>query len=449
MTREARRFAAAVVSTVFVHPVGCAPSKSSVSTTLAPQPRRGMAPPVPANVAAVPYDQPQRCPPPLTWEDGSPIEPNELCKDAPSFFLDAGACCRYENACVAPENAASYEKLDECEEVRARHEERRRLPPVCKEGELVWQPAFCVFAHCELGQFVTPARQSADCERPLGLDLRFELDEKELSTNHIGFIENFAIMADALGVTKLHVEGGQSYDEKPDEKSKTPLSLERATIVRDALARVTRIPIEVEDGGTTSRIRGTASLFRTVSVTMARLAHDHAGAKTTPFTLPWSYCESSVTFRTQIALTKHDGAVLAEVCRDKACSRAVIDASYWATWPGGGGEAMKGDFEAMLGLNATRQQRIRTGLHMTSIAGAYRGLDGEAPAFFDFDVSFRGDAISEASTYSLKLYRRRTELALDWSGKLEFERKLRHPTRDPVPCLRAELEIPRKGHSQR
>jgi hypothetical protein len=41
-----------------------------------------------------------------------------------------------------------------------------------------------------------------------------------------------------------------------------------------------------------------------------------------------------VTFRAQIALTKHDGAVLAEVCRDKACSRAVIDASTWATWPG-------------------------------------------------------------------------------------------------------------------
>jgi hypothetical protein len=136
--------------------------------------------------------------------------------------------------------------------------------------------------------------------------------------------------------------------------------------------------------------------------------------------------------------------VLAEVCRDKACSHAVTDASYWATWPGGGGEAMKGDFEATLGLNATRQQQIRTGLHMTMIGGTYRGLDGESPAFFDLDVSFRGEGISEASTYSLKLYRRRTEVALEWSGKLTFERTLRHPTRDPAPCLRAELEIPRK-----
>jgi hypothetical protein len=449
MTFEARLLAPAVASAVLVQPVGCAPSKASVSPTPAPHAARATAPAASPTVAAVPYEQPRSCPPPLAWEDGSAIETNEVCKDAPAFFFHEGACCRYENGCLAPENAASYEKLDQCEEVRAGYEERRRLPPVCNEGELVWQPAFCVFAHCELGQFATPARQSADCERPLGLNLRFELDEKKLSGNHIGSIENFAIMADVLGVTKLRVEGGQSYDEKPDAKSKTPLSLERATMVRDALARVTRIPIEVEDGGTTSRTRGTASLFRTVSVTMTPLARDHAGAKTTPFTLPWSYCESSVTFRAQIALTKHDGAVLAEVCRDKACSRAVIDASYWATWPGGGGDAMKGDFDALLGLNATRQQQIRTGLHMTTIGGAYRGLDGAAPAFFDFDVSFRGEAISEASTYSLKLYRRRTELALDWSGKLEFERKLRHPTRDKVPCLRAELEIPRKDHSLR
>jgi hypothetical protein len=449
MTGEARLLVAAVVSTVLVQPLGCAPSKASVSTLPAPPARTTPPPRASPNVAAVPYEQPRSCPPPLTWEDGSAIETNEICKDAPAFFFHEGACCRYANGCVSPENAASYEKLDQCEEVRAAYEGRRRLPPVCKDGELVWQPAFCVFAQCELGQFVTQPRQFADCQRPLGLNLRFELDETRLSTNDIGSIENFAIMADVLGVTKLRVEGGQSYDEKPDAKSKTPLSLRRATVVRDALAKVTRIPIEVEDGGTTSRTRGTASLFRTVSVTMNPLAHDHAGAKTTPFELSWSYCESSVTLRAQIALTKRDGAVLAEVCRDKACSRAVIDASYWATWPGGGGEAMKGDFDALLGLNATRQQQIRTGLNMTTIGGAYRGLDGEAPAFFDFDVSFRGDEISEASTYSLKLYRRRTELALDWSGKLAFERTLRHPTRDPVPCLRAEHEIPRKDHSFR
>lgn len=447
MTGEGRLLAAAVVSTVLVHAVGCRAPKSPASK--APAPQAPSAAPLPAtpNVTAVPYEQPRSCPPPLAWEDGSAIETNEICKDAPAFFFHEGACCRYENRCLAPQDAASYEKLDECEEVRARYEERKKLPPVCKGGELVWQPTFCVFAYCEHGQFVTPRQQSADCERPLGLNLSFELDEKKLSTNHIGSIENFAIRADVLGVTKLHVEGGQSYDEKPDAKSKTPLSLQRATIVRDALAKVTRIPIEVEDGGTTSRTRGTASLFRTVSVTMAPLAHDHAGAKTTPFTLPWSYCESSVTFRTQIALTKHDGAVLAEVCRDKACSRAVIDSSYWATWPGGGGDAMKGDFDALLGLNATRQQQIRTGLHMTMIGGTYRGLDGESPAFFDLDVSFRGEAISEAQTFSLKLYRRRTELALDWSGKLRFERTLRHPTRDPVPCLRAELEVPMKDHA--
>jgi hypothetical protein len=447
MIGEGRLLATAVVSTVFLHPLGCAPPKSAASTASAPPARIATAPPASPNVAALPFEQPRSCPAPLAWEDGSAIEINEICKDAPAFFFHEGACCRYKNGCLAPQNAASYEKLDECEEVRARYEERKRLPPVCKEGELVWQPTFCAFAHCELGQFVTPRQQSADCQRPLGLNLRFLLDEKKLSTNHLGSIENFAIMADVLGVTKLHVEGGQSYDEKPDAKSKTPLSLERATVVRDALAKVTRIPIEVEDGGTTSRTRGTASLFRTVSVTMTPLAHDHAGAKTTPFTLPWSYCESSVTFRTQIAVTKRDGAVLAEVCRDKACSRAVIDASYWATWPGGGGDAMKGDFDALLGLNATRQQQIRTGLNMTTLGGAYNGLDGESPAYFDLDVSFRGEGISEASTYSLRLYRRRKELALEWSGKLTFERTLRHPTRDPVPCLRAELEIPMKDHA--
>jgi hypothetical protein len=446
MTGEARLLAAAMVSTAFVQPIGCAPAKSAAPPTPAPQSSSATPPPASPNVAAVPFEQPRSCPPPLTWEDGSVIETNEICKDAPAFFFHEGACCRYKNGCLAPQNAASHEKLDECEEVRARYEERRQLPPICTEGELVWQPTFCVFAYCELGQFVTPRQQSADCQRPLGLNLRFELDEKKLSTNHIGSIENFATRADVLGVTKLYVEGGQSYDEKPDAKSKMPLSLQRATIVRDALAKVTRIPVEVEDGGTTSRTRGTASLFRTVSVTMAPLAHDHAGAKTTPFTLPWSYCESSVTFRTQIALTKHDGAVLAEVCRDKACSRAVIDSSYWATWPGGGGDTMNGDFDALLSMNATRQQQIRTGLNMTTVGGMHRGLDGETPASFDLEVSFKHEAISEASTYSLKLYRRRTELALGWSGKLTFERTLRHPTRDPVPCLRAELEIPRKDH---
>ena len=28
-----------------------------------------------------------------------------------------------------------------------------------------------------------------------------------------------------------------------------------------------------------------------------------------------------------------------------------------------------------------------------------------------------------------------------------FQRTLRHPTRDPQPCLKAELEIPRAQHS--
>ena len=151
-------------------------------------------------------------------------------------------------------------------------------------------------AACERGQLVTPKQQSADCQRPLGLNLNFELDQKVLSTNHIGRIENFATMANVLGVAKLRVEGGQSYDEKPDQKSKTPLSLQRATVVRDALAKVTRIPIEVEDGGTTSRTRGSPKHFRNVSIAMAPLGDEHAAARTKPFTLPWAYCESSVSF---------------------------------------------------------------------------------------------------------------------------------------------------------
>jgi hypothetical protein len=64
------------------------------------------------------------------------------------------------------------------------------------------------------------------------------------------------------------------------------------------------------------------------------------------------------------------------------------------------------------------------------------------PRILRFRRFLRGDAISEASTHTLTLSRRRTELALDWSGKLEFERKLRHPTRDEMPCLRAKLESP-------
>ena len=85
--------------------------------------------------------------------------------------------------------------------------------------------------------------------------------------------------------------------------------------------------------------------------------------------------------------------------------------------------------------------------HALSSTGVIRELDNEKPAFFRFELWFRDPAISEASTYSLRLLRRRTEVALEWSDKLTFERSLRHPTRDPAPCLRAELEIPITRHS--
>lgn len=404
-------------------------------------------PDAPPRALAAPFEQPKSCPPPLTWEDGKPIEISQVCPEQPQFFFHEGVCCRYQNDCLAPEGAASFAKLEQCEKVRTDFEERAKRAPRCKPGELVWQPSFCAFASCDRGEFVTPGEELADCQRPLGpLELRFEQDQKNLSTNQIGELENLAVMAGVLGVKGLRVEGGQSYDETPAAKSKNPLSLQRANAVRDGLAQATRIPIEVRDGGTASRLRGSASLFRTATVTMAPLADDHSGWQTKPFTLPWKYCESRVTFRTEIALTKHDGEVVVEVCREAVCSRGTIDAAFYAAWPGGGGAEMRGALDASQSLDATRRQIIRNGLNALQHGGLPTAFDGEKPASFAFEVFFRDPAISEASTYRFRLFRRRTEIALDWSGKLTFQRTLRHPTRDPAPCLQAELEIPRAQH---
>ena len=81
--------------------------------------------------------------------------------------------------------------------------------------------------------------------------------------------------------------------------------------------------------------------------------------------------------------------------------------------------------------------------------GVVGELDGETPASFVLEVSFGGAAVSEGSTYRFRISRRRTDVALDWSGKLAFRRTLRHATRDPEGCLHAELEVPRDQHSLR
>jgi len=428
--------------------IGCAGAKAPA----VPAPQASSRPPASkppisaASAAAPPFEQPKSCPPPLAWEDGTPIELEELCPEQPRFYFHEGECCRYQNDCVAPDKATSYPKLEPCEAVRKTFVERAERAPQCRPDELVWQPQFCVFARCTQGAFVVPERQQADCQRPLGTTLSFSLNQKALSTNHIGYLENLAKMADILGVKQLLVAGRQSYDETPDAKNKTPLSLLRARAVRDALTQATKIPIEVKDGGTTSRLRGSPDIFREVAVTMAPLEENHAASQA-PFVLPWKPCDSRVTFRTQIAITKHDGDVLVEVCRDKACSRGIIETSLYAAWAGGGGAIMSGDLDASQSLQETRQQVIRNGFNALENGGMPAEMDGEKPVSFAFEVSFEDPAISESSTYSLRLLRRRTDVALDWSGKLTFQRTLRHPTRDPAPCLKAELEIPRANHS--
>jgi hypothetical protein len=110
---------------------------------------------------------------------------------------------------------------------------------------------------------------------------------------------------------------------------------------------------------------------------------------------------------------------------------------------------MRGDLEVSQSLRKTRRQIIRNGLNALANGGVPGEQDGEAPASFEFEASLDGPEISESSTYGLKLLRRRSEVVLEWSGKLAFARIPRHPTRDPEPCLQAELEIPRAEHELR
>jgi len=168
---------------------------------------------------------------------------------------------------------------------------------------------------------------------------------------------------------------------------------------------------------------------------MTPLDASHLPAATAPFTLPWQSCESEVTFRTVLSMTTHDGIVVAEICRNGKCSRAGMDSSYHAVWPGEMGSVMNGEFKANLVLEPTEEQLVRN--------GQFELGTGEGPASFNLRVSMQDASIRETDQFRFRIYRRRTELALDWSGKLEFTRTRPHPTRDVPPCLRAVRDLAR------
>jgi hypothetical protein len=270
--------------------------------------------------------------------------------------------------------------------------------------------------------------------RPLALYLTFDRNSATLSVKQLGELENLAAKANVLDVKQLSVLGRQNWDEAPDLHAKTPLSLARASAVRAALAAATRIPITASDGGTQRRRYGMDDQAgRSVEVGMTPLDANHLPAASAPFTLPWKICESEVSFHTVLSMTTHDGIVVAEICRNGKCSRAGIDSSYHAVWPGGMGSVMNGDFQANLSLEPTAEQLVRN--------GRFELGTGEGPASFNLRVSMQDPSIREADRFRFRIYQHRTELALDWSGKLEFTRTRPHPTRDVPPCLSAVREL--------
>lgn len=312
----------------------------------------------------------------------------------------------------------------------------------CQSGQLLWKPELCRFARCQDGKFETPRGWFADCERPLSAQVTFQPSDAALSVNARGSLENLAVMAEALGVTSLAVTGHQSWDEKPDSKAPVPLSRARANAARDALQAVTHIPIEVVDGGTRERryVTGEDSEHK-AQVSMKPLDEALRHREVPPFELPWTICQSKVTFTTEISISTTDGEIIAEICRNGACSRTDIPATRLAVWPGGMGATMKGDFEGNLEMEPTEAQLKRNNLDTLG--------KGTGPASFELKVSVEDDLIAPTDTFRLQLLRNRKEVALDWSGKLEFETTKRHATRAVAPCLKATLAIPQDKHTLR
>jgi len=241
-----------------------------------------------------------------------------------------------------------------------------------------------------------------------------------------------------LHVTQLNVQGLQNWDETPDLHAKTPLSLERANVVRAVLVAVTHIPVVVSDGGTKRRGSGSDEPFaRGAQVTIAPLDPSRLPPATGPFSLPWKECESKVTLRTVLTMTTHDDIVIVEICRNGKCSRAALNAKLLAVWPGGEGSVMSGDFEGDLWLEPTPEQQVHN-------AEVELGT-GEGPASFKLRVSMQDPSIRESDAFRFRIYRRRTEVMLDWSGPLEFTRTRPHPTRDVPPCLSAVQDVGKKA----
>lgn len=312
----------------------------------------------------------------------------------------------------------------------------------CEPGELLWKPALCRFSSCQAGQFVTPGNWFADCERPLGAQINFEPSDASLSVNARGSLENLAVMAEALGVQKLTVTGRQSWDEKPDSKAPVPLSRARADAARDALQAVTKIAIEVVDGGTRERRYVTGEDFEhKAQVSMTPLDEALRQREVPPFKLPWTLCQSKVTFTTEISISTTDGQVLAKICRNGACSRTDIPATQLAVWPGGLRATMKGDLDGSLSMEPTEAQLANFNEEMMG--------KGTGPASFNLEVSFEDERIGPSDTFQLRLLRNRKVVALDWSGKLEFQATKRHATRDVPPCLQATHAIPQAEHELR
>lgn len=312
----------------------------------------------------------------------------------------------------------------------------------CEPGELLWKPALCRFASCVAGQFETPRGWAFDCERPLNTQIQFEPSDANLSVNAQGSLENLAVMAEALGVQHLAVTGHQSWDETPDSKAPVPLSRARANKARDALQAVTKIPIEVVDGGTRERRYVTGEDFEhKVMVSMTPLDDALRNRELPPFKLPWTLCSSEVKFTTEISISTTDGQILAEICRGSSCTRTDIPATQLAVWPGGMGATMKGDFEGNLTMAPTEAQQARNTAETLG--------KGTGPASFNLEVSFEDERISASDTYRLRLLRNRKDVALDWSGKLEFNIVRRHATREAPPCLQAALAIPQQEHELR
>lgn len=312
----------------------------------------------------------------------------------------------------------------------------------CEPGQLLWKPELCRFASCQDGKFETPRGWFADCERPLNTQVSFEANDATLSVNERGSLENLAVMAEALGVQSLTVTGHQSWDEKPDSKAPVPLSRARANATRDALQAVTKIPIEVVDGGTRERRYVTGEeLEHKAQVSMTPLDDALRHREVPPFKLPWTLCQSEVTFTTEISIGTTDGKILAEICRNGACSRTDIPATQLAVWPGRMGATMSGDFEGNLTMDPTEAQVKRNNLDTLG--------KGTGPASFHLKVSVEDDLIASTDTFRLRLLRNRKNVALDWSGKLEFKATKRHPTQAVPPCLKATLAIPQEKHTLR